>query len=135
MKSKILKVKSDLKNLGAIRKFLISFLEQKNVKKEIIASLALALTELCENLIKYGYKEKKGDIKIQVIATNKNIKINILDKGEPFDISNYKPPDIKQNLKKGIGGKMGIKIIKLMCDKIIYNTNRGINKTTLVKYK
>lgn len=58
-----------------------------------------------------------------------------MDSAKKFDITKHKDTEIKKRLQKGLDGKMGIKIIRLICDKINYIRKNNTNITTLIKYK
>jgi anti-sigma regulatory factor (Ser/Thr protein kinase) len=61
------------------------------------------------------------------------VEITIIDWGQPFDILKYQPPDKEVLFSGEIKGKLGIRTVKTICDKILYKRLKGKNKTILIK--
>lgn len=129
-----LKVGAESKNLQMIRDFIDCSLEN-NFNKNDIYEFKVCLNEICENIIKYSYDvNHKGYIFIKMQSTLNSIKATIIDGGKSFNIIEYQPPDKEILFKEEIKGKLGIRTIKRICDKILYRRLKGKNKTVLIKY-
>ena len=56
-----------LEQVPVIRHWLQSVLAEWMISAEVIADLALAVTELCTNIITHGYGETAGEIELRLI--------------------------------------------------------------------
>ena len=95
--------------------------------------LEMAINEFCENIVRHGYKDSAGDMLIKVQVNDLKIKTIIIDSGEEHNILEYDPIAKETLVQKGIQGKLGIRMIKTICDKIEYKRLKGKNRTTLIK--
>lgn len=129
----LLEVPAQSKNLQIIRNFIVYSLENSFNKNDIY-ELEVCLNEICENIVKYSYEENQnGYILIKIQIKSNLIKATIVDRGKPFNILEYQPPDKEILLMQGIKGKLGIRTVKTICDKILYKRLKGKNKTVLIK--
>ncbi len=120
------------KFLGVVRGFLTGPIERK-LRSPDVSYLELCLNEICENIIEHGYKGDEGKIIIRLVIGTKKVVITVIDRAAPFNIIEYKPPDKKELLEKGIKGKLGIRAVKNICDKIYYKRLKNKNSLTMVK--
>jgi anti-sigma regulatory factor (Ser/Thr protein kinase) len=130
-----IEVDSKLDSLAIIRSFIKDSLNYENFNQDIIYDLELCIDEICSNIMKYGYKEKNGKILLKIIVDNDKVKAVIIDKAGPFNILKYNPPDREELLKSEIKGKIGIRTIKAICDKLDYKRLKNKNKIEIIKYK
>ena len=126
-------MRADKKYLKVIRGFVANAVDGSMPESEVYF-LELGLTEICENIIKYGYVNEEGRILIKIVVEDRQVSIIIIDRGKPFNIEGYTPVDKKELVDKGIKGKLGIRTIKTVCDKVFYKRLKKKNKTVLVKY-
>ncbi len=119
--------------LNDARLFLVSFLKDTKTESRASADMQLALVEWCENIIKYGYNGGKGEIGIKAEVKPKVIKVTVTDSGIAFDPLKYEPPDTMKRIMAGIGGRLGIKSIREICDKFEYRRAGGKNRVVFVK--
>lgn len=119
--------------LNDARLFLVSFLKDTGVEQRASADLQLALVEWCENIIKYGYNGGKGQIGIKAEIKPKEIKVTVTDSGIAFNPLKYEPPDTMKRIMAGIGGRLGIKSIREICDRFEYRRAGGKNRVVFVK--
>jgi serine/threonine-protein kinase RsbW len=80
-----LEIPADENNLGEVRDFISDVCAQAGFSNRETSNTKLAVDEACTNIIKHAYKEKGGDIRIDVQAEPGSIEINIFDRGEAFD--------------------------------------------------
>lgn len=130
-----IEVDSNLDSLSIIRNFLKGSLDCENFNQDVIYDLELCIDEICSNIIKYGYKDKNGKILLKIIVDNDKVKAVIIDRASPFNILEYKPPDRDELLKYQIKGKLGIRTVKAICDKLDYKRLKNKNKIEIIKYK
>jgi len=97
------------------------------------AYMELAVNEFCENIIRHGYKGSQGTINIRLIVYENKINTVITDSAKPYNILEYEPIDKEKLVEKGIKGRLGIRMIKTICDRIKYTRLNNKNKTVLTK--
>jgi anti-sigma regulatory factor (Ser/Thr protein kinase) len=123
---------AEKKKLDEIRKMIGTALHKNGFSSGKIAGLEISVVEHCENLIKHAYAGIKGDIKIDADIKHPEARIRISDTAPAFNMFKAKLPELSERLKKGLGGKMGIRIILSMCDEVEYNRKNGYNENTFV---
>ncbi len=79
--------------------------------------------ELLSNIVKYGYKDIKGDIYIRLLYNidDKELILTIIDQGikfNPFSVNNNPIKDDAKNIKEG---GLGILIVKQLMSEYAYN--------------
>jgi anti-sigma regulatory factor (Ser/Thr protein kinase) len=127
------KTKAEPRNLKSIRDF-FEKAARGNMEQEDVFRMEVCLNEICENIIRYGYEKRKREtINIKARFDKGEVRITVIDKGKPFNLLEYDPIDTGTLVKKGIKGKLGIRIIKTVCDDIHYKRLKGENQTVLIK--
>lgn len=131
--SKKIQVKADTTGLDSGRDFVVQALIDLLVDSETTFGLTTSYLELFENIIKYGYAGREGSVTVEVFGDEKTSGVVITDSGRPFNILDYKDVGQAEMIKKGISGKMGIKTILTLCDKVEYKREGQYNKHILLK--
>jgi serine/threonine-protein kinase RsbW len=131
-KTAVIKVDANEHNLSIIRKFINVRMKKSGFSANKTAALVVSVIEHCENLIRHAYKEKGGEIKLKLAIKRHRAKISILDNGPEFNMKKKRIPDISARLKNGFGGKMGIKTILALCDKVEYKRKDGYNENNFI---
>ncbi|MCE5300703.1 MAG: ATP-binding protein [Spirochaetia bacterium] len=119
-------------NLRLIRKFIGDSMKNEGFPRRKISAMAVSVTEHCENLIRHAYRKKSGKVALALELKYPEAKLTALDSGPRFNMLEQKLPDTSQRLKKGLGGKMGIKTILASCDAIGYKRMNGCNENTFI---
>lgn len=132
IKSAEIKVDAKEGNLGLIRKFIGDNMKDLGFPRKKISALAVSITEYCENLIRHAYAEKTGKVSLKLELKYPEAKIIAQDAGPRFNMQEQKIPDISLRVKKGLGGKMGIKTILALCDAVEYKRINGRNENTFI---
>jgi anti-sigma regulatory factor (Ser/Thr protein kinase) len=124
---------ADERSLAVIRNFFADAL--KNLfRHEDVVYLEMCLNEMCENVIKHAYApDRHGPINIKMKVDDKAVRITVVDRGKPFNMVEYDPIDKETLVAEGIKGKLGIRAMKTMCDKITYKRLKGKNKTVFIR--
>lgn len=121
------------KSLQVIRTFFTDALKNIFAHDDVIY-LEMCLNEMCENIIRHAYApEKSGPISIRMKVDDNNVKITVIDRGKPFSVLDYDPIDKKTLVDREIKGKLGIRTIKTVCDRIVYKRLKGKNKTIMIR--
>jgi len=125
-------ISASKKNLKKVRELITKEMKVNGFSTNKIISAIITITEHLENIIKYGYKNSKGKIYIKLDLNYPVAKIIVSDKGKKFNILKAKTEDLKERIKNGIGGKMGIKIIFNFCDDLEYKRIKGYNNNIFI---
>lgn len=130
-----IEVPAEQSNLFIIRNFYTQSIRSgcAAISEADIAYMELAVNEFCENIIRHGYKGGPGTINIRIIADEDKIRTVITDSAKPYNILEYDPIDKEKLVEKGIKGRLGIRMIKTICDSIKYTRLNNKNKTVLTK--
>ena len=100
----------------------------------MLNQIVLAVDEICANLIIHANHENPD--KFISLAINKQkemLKFEISDNGVAFQRSNYKEPDIEENIRMGKKGGVGIALVNRIMDKVEFDTNGAQNVCVLYK--
>jgi|DewCreStandDraft_4_1066084.scaffolds.fasta_scaffold09864_1 anti-sigma regulatory factor (Ser/Thr protein kinase) len=125
-------ISASKKNLKKVRELITKEMKVNGFSTNKTISAIITITEHLENIIKYGYKNSKGKIYIKLDLNYPVAKIIVSDKGKKFNILKAKTEDLKERIKNGIGGKMGIKIIFNFCDDLEYKRIKGYNNNIFI---
>jgi len=128
----LLKIDAKKENLGLIRKFIHVSMRKSGFPGKKISALAVSLTEHCENLIRHAYAKKRGKVELQMKLNYPVAKITALDRGPMFNMNKISIPDTARRVKNGQGGKMGVKTILALCDRVEYKRKDGYNENSFI---
>jgi len=124
----IIKINNELSELDNVFTRLHTFALSENLDKKIVFNMHLALDEILNNTISYGYID--NDIHIIYVTiekTNTLLNIEIRDDSKEYDITQRSDPDVSKPLgEKNIGG-LGIYLVKNLFDTISYKRKNGLN--------
>lgn len=99
--------------------------------------IVLAVDEACTNLINHAYKrDRSKELCVQIETIDKNFIVKILDMAPPFDPMTATQPDMEEYFKSFKKGGLGIKIMRLVMDEILYypsNEKNPVNTLVLKK--
>src|SRR5258708_1717080 len=98
------------------------------------ATIKLAIDEACSNIIRHAYQGKQdGKITLEVGISFMDLKIKIIDYGNPFDFRGIKDPDLNHYVDIGKKGGLGIWLIKKVMNRVNYHAYPGRNELTLYR--
>lgn len=124
-----------LDNLKMVREFIRSALTETVDCPISTNEIILALDEMCANLIIHAHHENPLDqitLSIEFIKKEKII-FEIIDRGEPFDITSFQEPDLQTLIQGKRKGGLGIRLVKKIMDEIEYFRVEGTNICRLTK--
>jgi serine/threonine-protein kinase RsbW len=130
---KALKVKSEPGELAKIRNFLRINLEELQLCEEDYFKIELSLMEICTNIMRYAYPQKKGDIFLKTWHQDATIYLEIRDSGIPFDPTQIKEWDIEEMIGKKRKGGLGIFLARKLMDGFSYRRENNQNILTMYK--
>jgi anti-sigma regulatory factor (Ser/Thr protein kinase) len=131
--SKKIQLKADMAGLDKGRDFVVEAFIEMLVDTETTFALTTSYLELFENIIRYGNMGRQGYVTVEVFGDGKTTGVAITDAGSPFSILDYKDVGQAEMIKHGIAGKMGIKTIRTLCDRVEYKREGQFNRHILIK--
>jgi anti-sigma regulatory factor (Ser/Thr protein kinase) len=130
---KYLTVKSELIEIEKIRRFLEQTLKDLRLSEEAYYLIELSLLEICINIVRYAYPEKKGVISLKIWNHGNVIFFEIKDRGIPFDPRSARAPDIQEIIKEGRKGGLGIFLSRQLMNGFEYRREDNQNILTMNK--
>ena len=131
---KSISIKNDLHELERVSRFFEQFIKTHQLLVEVSNPISLALDEILNNIITYGYSdEKEHEINIQINMFKEKIQLQIQDDALPFNPLELAESDTKSNLENRAIGGLGIHLIRKLMDKMHYEYKNKKNCLTLEK--
>jgi serine/threonine-protein kinase RsbW len=113
-------IESSPGKISEVDDFLENWLRRRGVPESTVADMAIAVTELVNNAIRHGNREKSDKIvTVDLRLEGIEIEASISDEGQGFDPDNLPDPLAEENLLKEIG--RGIFIVKSLMDQFEYS--------------
>lgn len=132
-----LRVPADMKYLADLREFVVTIGRKNGFDDKVIGSLKLATDEAVTNIIRHAYRDTpgRGFVTMRAIIKTTSLTIVLIDQGRTFDPRNAKAPDMKEYIKIGKKGGLGIFMLQKLMDEIDYQVTSEGNELRLVKYR
>jgi len=125
---------SRLEEIPLLADELESWAEAHGVQRKIINSINLMLDELIVNIVKYGYKgQPDGKIELHIALVEKSIDVTVRDYGPPFNLLDFKEPDVSGDIEERSVGGLGIYFVRQLADQIFYRRDGDTNEVRLRK--
>ncbi|MCK5219077.1 anti-sigma factor antagonist [bacterium] len=130
-----LKINADFKYIGVIRRTISGLCEQEGMDEETTNTVALAIEEILHNLVEHGNDFDPWQIfRIRLDFQKKQLKIQIRDYGDPFDVTKQKDISLKSSALKGSKRGVGNFLVNQMMDSVKYESLKNYNQLTMLKY-
>lgn len=135
MVSQKLIIKNSIDQLEKLQLFLEEVSEEWSLGPNMTFELNLILEEYVTNLINYGYSDdQEHQISVELELNGRELKIVVVDDAGPFDLT--ESPE-NQEIDKPIDerkiGGLGIHFIKSLSNELIYKSDNGLNRLTVIK--
>jgi len=103
--------------ISEVDEFLESALRKAEIAEEIIADVAIAVTEIVNNAINHGNARNPERLVVMRLTIDpKEIKVEVTDEGEGFDPGIIPDPLAQENLLREVG--RGIFIVRHLMDTV-----------------
>lgn len=110
------------------------FAARQDVPEVARRALMLALEESLANIISHGYTDQNDhDIHIAVETGEREVRLEVIDSGVPFDLRTLQAPDLSQSIEERQIGGLGVLLIRKMMDEVDYRRDGDYNRLRLVK--
>ena len=127
-------LKNSLSELDKICGHLEQFGESQGLSQRTIFKINLALEELVNNTISYGYTDDADHwIKVAISLEDGVLVISLEDDGIPFNPVEAKKPDCGCPIEERKIGNLGIHLCKIFMDEMAYERRGNKNILTLKK--
>jgi anti-sigma regulatory factor (Ser/Thr protein kinase) len=119
-----------LEEVPHVRRWLGEVLAGWRLTGSDAADLALAVTEICTNIARYGYRDTAGAIEVQVARQADAVHVTILDRAPLF-----RPGDMSLPPATALAeGGYGLGLVRSVVDEVhVLPVAGGGNRTVLVK--
>lgn len=130
MRPTSLTVPGILEEVPRVRDWLGALLAGWRLTEPDAADLALAVTEVCTNIARHGYRDAAGDIEVHVAREAGAIHVTILDRAAPFVPDRASLPSPETMAERGYG----LGLVQSVVDEVyVQPIAGGGNRTILVK--
>ena len=123
-------VRGGLASVPRIREWARRILDDWGVAPEVVSDVLTALSEICTNVVRHGYRGRSGEIRVTASRDAGTIRLTIEDDAPPFAPEGTQSPSPERLAEGGYG----LSLIHALADEITHESlgARG-NRTTLVK--
>jgi serine/threonine-protein kinase RsbW len=126
-------VKSELREIEKVRRFLQESLKELDLSEEAFYLIELSILEMCINIVRYAYPQRKGKISIKVWYRSDELFFEIRDWGIPFNPEETREPNIKEMVDQNQTGGLGIFLSRKLMNGFKYKREKGQNILTMHK--
>jgi len=125
---------NSLGEMAAVITVLEEFSDNENLTVGIAQAAELALDELLNNIISYGYVDSdQHKITVEMSVEENALRIVVSDDGIPFNPFEQKAPDLDLPIEERKLGGLGIHLVKKFMDECSYQRLEERNVVTLLK--
>lgn len=125
---------NSLGEMAAVTTALEEFSDNENLPMSIAQAAELALDELLNNIISYGYLDSdQHKITVEMSVEGNALRIVVSDDGIPFNPFERKAPDLNLPIEERELGGLGIHLVKKFMDECSYQRLEDRNVVTLLK--
>ncbi len=122
-----IKLPAKLENLGRWRDAVSECARGQGFDQRKIGKIQLALEETLVNICNYAYPGRPGDVEVSCKQDKHRFIIEIVDSGNPFDVTSLPAPDLPPSIEERKIGGLGIFLIKKMVDDVSYRREGNLN--------
>ena len=122
-----IKLPAKLENLGRWMEAVSECAREQGFDQKKTGRIELALEEALVNICNYAYPEEPGDVEVNCQEDDSRFIIEIIDSGNPFDMTSLPAPDLPSSIEERKIGGLGIFLIKKMVDEVRYRREGNFN--------
>ena len=129
-----LRINNKMEEMPAVVTMVESFGTKHGISDGVINEINLALDEILNNIISYGYPQGEvGEITVRLRYRREQVMAEIHDNGIPFDPLQAAPPDLAATVEKRKVGGLGIAFVRELMDAVAYSRVADENRLLLTK--
>jgi len=130
-----LRVQSELRELDKVRQFLKKNLDGLALSEEDFYKVELSLVEMCTNIMRYAYRQGKGQIVIKAWYEKGDFFLEIRDNGVPFDPRQVERPTLEEMINRDEMGGLGIFLARKLMDRFSYRREDNLKMSKKARQK
>jgi serine/threonine-protein kinase RsbW len=121
--------------LKEIRKFVYEILSKYDLTELEVNAMALAVEEVCANLMIHSHNcNPKDTLELSIdVQKDQGFVFKIMDKGIGFDFKSYQEPSLQDIIKQKKKGGLGLMLVKRIMDSVEFIQGNNHNTYRLFK--
>lgn len=130
--SDTISIKNHIDSLSTVAQYFESLSEKYSISMPVTHKMNIALDDLLNNIISYGYNDDQEHIiELQFEYSKNRLSVIISDDGIPFNPFEEKPVDTSLSIDEREIGGLGIHLVREMVDRYSYSRKINRNVVTL----
>ena len=128
-------IPNKLEEVGPVMDQFEQFCEQQEIPRHPTQQVLLALDELLNNTISYGFEDgEEHEVETHIeLVPGRKLTVTLIDDGIPFNPLLMKSPDTTSSLEERDIGGLGIHLVRETMDDVSYKRRVDKNVLTLIK--
>lgn len=130
-----IKIDAVIDNLDKVLAFVDHELDKTDCTSKVMMQIDIAVEEIFVNIASYAYDSKVGEAEIETDYDEDSniIYITFKDNGKPYNPLMKEDPDITLSAEKRSIGGLGIYMVKMSMDEVMYKYENDMNVLTIKK--
>jgi serine/threonine-protein kinase RsbW len=129
-----MRIANELAELEGVREWIERFGEAHGLSPPVMTSLFVSFDEVLNNLISYGYSDRRQhEICLRLALAENVVWAEIEDDGVPFDPLAAPPPDLGGGVSRRPVGGLGIHFLRTLNDEVTYRREENKNRLRFKK--
>jgi serine/threonine-protein kinase RsbW len=129
-----IRIRCNKNNLKVVRDFVTDYLHPYGLSAIVLNQIILAVDEITANLIIHSNNQDDSKfVNLAIFRQGDTFLFELSDKGKSFNQVNYVEPNIKDYIRVGKKGGVGIALVKRIMDKVEFASDGSKNICRLYK--
>ena len=127
-----IRIDNNLSEITRVADMVDDFAARHQFPEQVLFALNVALDEIINNIISYGYEDAgPHEIAVRVALRPGNVEAVVEDDGKPFDPLAAPAPDLTSAQREP--GGVGLHFVRNLMDEVTYTRRDGINHLRMMK--
>ncbi len=109
-----------VRELRVIAQFLDESGARCHLDERTLYHVKLVVDEACANVFEHAYAGRAGRVRLEIDCSATLLTVRLFDWGDPFDPTNFRPPDPTLPLDERPIGGLGLHFIHALMDEVEY---------------
>lgn len=121
-------------NLERVSEFVLEMARQLRLSEKDTDHVQMAVDEAVTNVMEHAYRGRgDGRIEIDCGVSGRELRIEIRDRGDPFNPNTIQEPNIHSPLSERAIGGLGVFFMRKLMDRVEFSRDRRGNITRMTK--
>ena len=107
-------------DMADIRLFVEHSATELGANPDVVGELVLAVNEAVINILIHGYRDRPGEVTIELVRENSGLEVRLSDSAPAFDPTSVPPPNMNPPLEKRPAGGLGVHMMRSFVDELSY---------------